>query len=64
MCFIFIVIFIFIIMNKDYIDSREIILEVSLSLNRELFNENKISYKVFKYTENNILRELDKLNNK
>lgn len=38
--------------------NKEIILEVALSLNKELFDENKISYKIFKYTEKNILREL------
>lgn len=38
--------------------NKEILLEVALSLNRELFDENKISYKMFKYTEENILKEL------
>ena len=38
--------------------NREILLEVALSLNKELFDENKISYKMFKYTEENILKEL------
>ncbi|MGM9834836.1 MAG: hypothetical protein ACI31M_03570 [Bacilli bacterium] len=38
--------------------NKEIILEVALTLNNELFNENKISYKMFKYTEENILKEL------
>ena len=35
--------------------NKEILLEVALTLNKELFNENKISYKMFKYTEDNIL---------
>ena len=38
--------------------NKEIILNVALSLNKELFDENKISYKMFKYTEENILKEL------
>lgn len=38
--------------------NKEILLEVALSLNKELFDENKISYKIFKYTEENILKEL------
>jgi len=40
------------------IKKKEILLEVALSLNKELFDENKISYKMFKYTEENILKEL------
>lgn len=38
--------------------NNEILLEVALHLNKELFDENKISYKMFKYTEENILKEL------
>lgn len=38
--------------------NKEILLNVALSLNKELFDENKISYKMFKYTEENILKEL------
>lgn len=38
--------------------NKKILLEVALSLNKELFDENKISYKMFKYTEENILKEL------
>ena len=38
--------------------NKEIILNVALSLNKKLFDENKISYKMFKYTEENILKEL------
>ena len=30
--------------------NKEILLEVALSLNKELFDENKISYKMFKYS--------------
>ena len=51
--------------NNELIESKEvknknkeILLEVALNLNKELFNENKISYKMFKYTEKNILNEL------
>jgi len=40
------------------IKKKEILLEVALSLNKELFDENKISYKMFKYTEESILKEL------
>ena len=46
------------IKNKN----KEILYEVALTLNKELFNENKISYKIFKYTEENILKELKKYN--
>ena len=42
------------IQNKN----KEIILNVALSLNKELLDENKISYKMFKYTEENLLKEL------
>lgn len=42
--------------------NKEILLEVALTLNKELFNENKISYKMFKYTEENILKELKSRN--
>lgn len=42
--------------------NKEILLEVTLTLNKELFNENKISYKMFKYTEKNILKELKSRN--
>lgn len=38
--------------------NKEILLNVALSLNKELFDENNISYKMFKYTEENILKEL------
>lgn len=38
--------------------NKEILLNVALSLNKELFDENKVSYKMFKYTEENILKEL------
>lgn len=38
--------------------NKEILLEVALILNKELYEENKISYKVFKYTEKSILKEL------
>lgn len=40
------------------IKNKEITLNVALTLNKELFNENKISYKMFKYTEESILKEL------
>lgn len=38
--------------------NKEILLNVALSLNKELFDENKVSYKMFKYAEENILKEL------
>lgn len=58
------------IMNNNYVSinkaiknkNKEMLLEVALTLNKELFNENKISYKMFKYTENNILKELKSCN--
>ena len=38
--------------------NKKIILELALTLNKELFDENKISYKMYKYTEENIFKEL------
>ncbi len=38
--------------------NKEILLNVALSLNKQLFDENKVSYKMFKYAEENILKEL------
>lgn len=38
--------------------NKEILLNVALFLNKELFDENKVSYKMFKYAEENILKEL------
>ena len=57
-------------MNNNYLmgskavknKNKEILLEVALTLNKELFNENKISYKMFKYTEENILKKLKSRN--
>ena len=43
------------------IKNKEIILNIALSLNKELFSENKISYKMYKYTEENLLKELKSL---
>ena len=43
-----------IIKNKN----KEILLNVALSINKELFDENKISYKTYKYTLENILNDL------
>lgn len=48
--------------NEVKYKNKEILLEVALSLNKELFDENKISYKLFKYTEGNILKELKNCN--
>lgn len=49
------------IMRSEKVKSKnkEILLNVALTLNKELFDENKISYKMFKYTEENILKELN-----
>lgn len=41
--------------------NKAILLEVALSINKEMFDENKISYKIFKYAEENILKELKSL---
>lgn len=38
--------------------NKEILLNIALFLNEELYIENKISYKMFKYAEENILKEL------
>ena len=40
--------------------NKEIILNIALALNQELFDENKISYQIFKYTENNLLKDLNR----
>lgn len=40
---------------------KEILLEVSLSINKELYNENKISYKMYKWAEEKILKELKEM---
>jgi len=40
--------------------NKRIQLEIAIILNRELLNENKISYKNFKYTEENLLKDLKK----
>lgn len=42
--------------------NKEILLEIALILNKELFKDVKISYKMFKYTEKNILKELKNCN--
>lgn len=39
--------------------NNEIIIELALSINKELFNEHKISYKMFKLTEESLLRQLN-----
>lgn len=55
--------------NNHLIESEEvknknkvIMLEVALTLNKELFNENIISYEKFKYAEENILKALKSRN--
>ncbi len=50
-------------MLDNYIQNanEELLLKVALFLNRELFDESKISYKMYKYAEDNILKELKKL---
>ena len=53
-------------MNNNYLienkkiknKNKEILLNVAHYLNKELFDEKRISYKMFKYTEKNILKEL------
>ena len=51
--------------NDDFLQSKEvknkhrqIILEVALILNKELFDEKKITYRVYKFTEENILKKI------
>ena len=36
----------------------KIILKVALVFNKKLYEENKITYQMYKYTENNLLKEL------
>jgi len=40
--------------------NKEILLEIALILNKELFDEFKISYKLFKFTEKSLLKEIKK----
>lgn len=45
--------------NKKIEQKKEqLILEVVLILNKEMFNEDFISYKIYKQTEENILKKL------
>lgn len=41
--------------------NKAIILEIALLVNKKLFEENNISYKMLKYTEENILRQKFKI---
>lgn len=50
--------------NNIKTKNKEILLEVALTINKELFNEKKISYKTYKYTEENILKEINTLSTK
>ncbi len=51
------------IMKEENIkfNDTEIVLEVALFLNKQLFDEQKISYKMFKYTEEHILKEFNNI---
>lgn len=42
--------------------NKEIILELALALNKELSDENKLSYKMFKSTEESILKQIKSIN--
>lgn len=46
-------------MNKKYFENKDIILKLALVLNKELFDSNKISFKLFKYTNEEILKKLN-----
>lgn len=55
-------------MNNDILEdkdiknkNKEIFLKIALTLNKELYEEKVISYKIFKYTEENILKKLNTL---
>lgn len=39
----------------------KIILKVALVFNKKLYEENQITYRTYKFTENNILKELGDL---
>lgn len=47
--------------DKMKIKNKIILLEVALILNKELYDENRISFKMFKYTEDNILKDMKEL---
>lgn len=40
---------------------EKIILEVALFINKELFDEKKISYRIFKYTEEEIMKKINNM---
>lgn len=46
--------------NNNYLNNEKDILlfEVALTLNKELFDEKIISYKVYKFTEEKLLKQL------
>lgn len=44
--------------------TKEILLNVAITINKELFEDNKISYEAFKYTEEQLLNEQKSLSKK
>ena len=40
-------------------NDRELLNNIALMSNSELFNENKITYKMFKYTEDKLIKEIN-----
>lgn len=40
---------------------ENVILEVALFVNKELFNDRKISYRMFKYTEDEIIKRINNI---
>lgn len=40
---------------------ENVILEVALFVNKELFNDGKISYRMFKYTEDEIIKRINNI---
>ncbi len=49
----------FIESKKTNDKNNKIIIELAISINKELFNEHKISYKMFKSTEEILLKQLN-----
>ena len=41
--------------------NKKVIYELSLIINKEMLEDNYISYKTYKYTEDNILKKLNNL---
>lgn len=46
-------------MNRKYMNKEDIILNLAFVFNKELFNAKKISFMLFKYTNDELLKKLN-----